>query len=470
MTQTPVNIFDLLIGDLAGHRGPVTGQPMPAGEPIDLFSNIINSYLTAEAQVGLPGSAETGKVIETSELLSSTIPENVAEFNRQLLAVLPRQVGVISANVKEALSSEQIELKPGKYEILSSRIEDGRVNLEIVGKQNPGRPIKLTLPAETLTGLNDRQTNRIPLTDDFYGPRYLDKLLSKLNLKEIEIKPAGVHESLEIAREPLKITLVAEGSAGELLIKARLLRSQVRASASNTTLPQVKSEQIGRAIPVEQSEPEYVHNEVLAGNAGGRTRIGSHILTGDTDPFERFVRLSGEKQSGDARQVPESLPNCDIPTTHDDGPSEEVTARAVRFTLPDNLNTALKANGRSVMIRIEPEHLGPARLNLSMTNDGLKARIVVESAPAKAALEANLERLVNQLAEADIKVDHIEITINGDSSHNQFLGRQPHWRHRVVSRLTGTDGASSDTADILIIPPPAKAVGYAGPAGVNLLA
>ena len=142
----------------------------------------------------------------------------------------------------------------------------------------------------------------------------------------------------------------------------------------------------------------------------------------------------------------------------------------MRITLPDDIRTALKPNGKAVTISIEPENLGPAKLSLSLVNDRLKARIVVDSAPAKVALEGNIDRLVSQLSKADISVDQIEITINGDSAQNQFFGRQPHWRHRMTSRPLTADGIDSDeTAPEMVSSMPAAAQ-WVSAGGVNVLA
>ncbi|UCG61235.1 MAG: flagellar hook-length control protein FliK [Candidatus Zixiibacteriota bacterium] len=474
MTQTPLNIFDLLMGDLTGFGAPVAGQASPSGQTPGLFGDIINSLLAPRNQVAISESIETREAFNLADLLNgrklATGQESAAEFNRQLLSILPRQMGVIGANVKEAITNESIELKPGKYEILSSRVQDGLVNLEIVANENPDQTIRLTLPTEILVGVSGRLESKVPLTGDYYRSQYLDALLSKLNLKEIEIKPPEVRQPIEISAEPVKIAVVAEGSAGELVIRGKLERSQMRVSLVDAKITQQRSDLAERTIPTGEFDANYQHHQLLDGNARGRTQIGARMLTAGGNFLEKFINTDGEKQFGENKQILDTLFNHDFSTVRGEGFSEKIDTRAVRFTLPDNLSTALKASGRSVMIRIEPEHLGPARLSLTMTDDGLKARIVVDSVPAKVALESNLDRLVNQLADADVKVDHIEILINGDSTHNQFLGRRPHWRHRVISRLGNEDGASLDETDTPIIPPAAKAVGYAGPAGVNLLA
>ena len=472
MTQTPVNIFDFLLGDLSGlPGGVVTGQQASGGEAAGLFSELINSYLTSKGQLGVTDPLSAGKTFGGTDPLTAgkaeAVTESVAEFNRQLLSVLPRQMGVIGANVKDALENSAVELKPGKYEILGSQIENGEVSLSVVSKDNPGRQITLTFPTEALNGL---QADKVSLSGDYYQSQYLDNLLAKLNLKEIEVKPAGMQESLEVSHEPLKITVVAEGSTGELLLKGKLDRSRLRASSSDINTPHTKGAEALRTSPKAQFDSDYLQNRLLAGNANGRTQIGTRMLLGENQPFQRLTDFTDQRHSAETQQVYDSLFGYDIASVKDESAGERISSQHIRFTLPDNIASSLKLNGKSVTIRIEPEHLGPAKLSLSMNDDKLKARIVVESAPAKAALESSLDRLVDQLAKADIKVDQIEISINGDSTHNQFLGRQPHWRHRVLPRSTSIEDDSAEQTNIPVLPSAAKTVGYAGPSGVNLLA
>jgi len=80
------------------------------------------------------------------------------------------------------------------------------------------------------------------------------------------------------------------------------------------------------------------------------------------------------------------------------------------------------------MIKIEPEHLGPARLDLNLKNEVLTARLTVETAAAKTTLENSMNMLKEQFAKADIKVEQIEINVRGETNYNQLFERQPQWQ------------------------------------------
>ncbi|UCE25121.1 MAG: flagellar hook-length control protein FliK [Candidatus Zixiibacteriota bacterium] len=486
MTQTPLNIFDLLMGDLTGlPTAPAVGTGAPADGVPGMFSDIISGYLAAgpTATTGQQGEVFASPEFPITDGIagksthSKQIADNVAEFNRQLLSVLPRQMGVINANVKDVLTNHVAELKPGRYQILSSRVYEGRVCLEVTPKDSPQHVIKLTLPAEALMGTDASVASRVALGYDNYESQRLSGLLRTLNLKEIEVKTASTQQPIENSAEPLKITIVAEGTAGEVLIKSKLSRSQFRAVSvdkpveGRTVVPQrpVSTDPIINREPAAPAEHDFLHGKILSGNAKAPTEIGTRTPLAEPDLLETFGEKSAKTRSTESQQVFDSLFASDA-TSADGEPSvEKSQPRSVRLNLPENLSTTVKPNGRAVTIRIEPEHLGPARLSLSMVDHKLKARIVVDSVPAKVALESNIDRLMNQLSKADIKVDQIEITINGDSTHNQYLGRQPHWRHRMITRIPAVEPQTSDKGDIPITPS-ALSAEYLGAGGVNVLA
>lgn len=493
-----MNIFDLLMGDMGNlAAGPVTGKSGSAEAADGLFDALINSYM-ASAGIGM-GDGAAGFSLKTtsptnplgidfpvvgddiaskvSENWPGAVSENVAEFNRQLLSILPKQSGVIRANVADVLNLQSVQLEPGTYEILSSKIEDGNITLEVAGKGTPDTAIKITLPADAFTGPANAQmtglpTSRVALGTEAYR---LDNMLSQMNLKEVQVEasPRSGHSS-EIT-QPVSITLIAETTAGEQLLRAKLERSRVRVSEAEVLRPADGHKGImGRpltASPVSGAAKVYtplgVHNNSSVNTV---VRTSAAIAEANGDPWSSFTSTDGRSGSGDSQQSLEILFGYEA--KYHDEPSATVKSEAqnLRFTLPDDLGANLRVNGRAVTIKIEPEHLGPARLSLSMADDKLKARIVVESTPAKVALEQNLDRLVNELNKAGIDVEKIDITINNGGAHNEMLGRQPHWRHRVATRLPGLDLDSSDPTEIPIIPPPAASTGYAGPAGVNLLA
>ena len=142
----------------------------------------------------------------------------------------------------------------------------------------------------------------------------------------------------------------------------------------------------------------------------------------------------------------------------------------VKVELPANARAELLQNKQTVNIRIEPEHLGPARLSLIMNEGALRARVIVQSSQALAVIENSIEQLTDQLARADIKVDYIEVNVSSDDLQQNFYDRRPGWLKSQSKQVTfgDKDKETSESSTAMAIPaiPPA----YIGTNGVNILA
>jgi len=149
---------------------------------------------------------------------------------------------------------------------------------------------------------------------------------------------------------------------------------------------------------------------------------------------------------------------------------KEIPTRTVRFSLPDNLQAKLQPNGQSISIKIEPEHLGPARLSLTINHDKLRARVIVETAEVKALVERSLDRLVQQLTKAGIEIDKIEVALDGRQAGEEMFDRRRQWRRQTRPAGPDPDTPAELTPTNTI--PVAGPVGssYVGSGGVNVLA
>jgi flagellar hook-length control protein FliK len=143
----------------------------------------------------------------------------------------------------------------------------------------------------------------------------------------------------------------------------------------------------------------------------------------------------------------------------------------VRFVLPDRLEMTSRAGNRAVMIQVEPEHLGPARLYLTSHHDVISARLVVDTVAAKAAVEGSLDQLADQLQKAGVKVDHFDVTLSHEENNDHTRERQAFWAARPDLDPTGDDYFAGEhqpdntAAAIRIVNP-----GYIRHDGVNVIA
>ncbi len=149
---------------------------------------------------------------------------------------------------------------------------------------------------------------------------------------------------------------------------------------------------------------------------------------------------------------------------------KEIPTRTVRFSLPDNLQAKLQPNGQSISIKIEPEHLGPARLSLTINHDKLRARVIVETAEVKALVERSLDRLTQQLAKAGIEIDKIEVALDGRQAGEELFDRRRQW-HRPTRPGSPDPDTLAELKQAGTIPIVSEAnQTYVGAGGVNVLA
>ncbi|UCD62803.1 MAG: flagellar hook-length control protein FliK [Candidatus Zixiibacteriota bacterium] len=498
MTQTPLNIFDLLIADVhatGANRTGVAGNI--EGEGAGIFDEIIRRYLGDNDGVQVATNGIDGTPLMTAGLLGVASPAEplAAQVAQDLPALLPQQANCWGDNVRRLVTADtqMVEPEPGKYEILSSRVKEGRIYLELKGREPGAQRLRLNLPVESLQLINGSAARRVGLGVDAYEQKRLQNLIAKLNLKEIDVQTID-YSTAATAEEPIEVALIADGTAGEVILKGKLDRNRMRLFAdkpepalrrrseisnltrtqtAETPKPRHRAGGEGSAAPAwDPNLAEIVSGEEtpLSGNARADTQMGVRTPLTAKDLFDGW-KWQTSKNSQMAPKT-QGFFGLDAAAPKGQVNLETGNAPTMRLYLPDNIQTVLRPNGSAVTIRIEPDTLGPARLSLVVSNDRLKARIAVESPAAKAVLESNLNRLVEQLARANIQVDHIEITISGDSARNDhfYFGKQPRWRHRAVSRQISLDGMSADERNTAGILPPAGPPQWVGASGVNLLA
>ncbi|HVP07597.1 MAG TPA: flagellar hook-length control protein FliK, partial [Candidatus Acidoferrum sp.] len=445
--------FDLLLGDLLANpaaAGKNTDSTVPASGAavIPAFPTIAN--LLTQLSNAVPTS-KTSVVADNSSLNldndDSALPANARRLLESgIWPILPRVTGMSSTPETATVGDLINPLTNGTYTILKATTVDDRLNLEVASKKNPEQIIKLSIPIaslQTVTAtpvLSDLLTTsrpaaaRVPLNGAPQTTSTIDQLLQNVNLREIEIRienpqttalsdNTAVQVSLTADKAGSPVILTGAMNSSDLqgtLIKGRKMAGPVTAEQSTDT---VDGTSIPRDVKISTQPETKVANAVAEAN---QDQVGTPItikraLTDSSDGFslDKFTASAGQKS--------------------DAGGSDQaviVNPPAARFSLPDDLSQTMKSPSQSVMLKIEPEHLGPARLNLSVRNDVLTARLTVDTPQAKAAVENSLDKLTDQLSRVGIKVEHIEVSLRNGDSNSQFAGRHADWfrpqRHQVM--------------------------------------
>jgi len=123
---------------------------------------------------------------------------------------------------------------------------------------------------------------------------------------------------------------------------------------------------------------------------------------------------------------------------------------------------AVGGDGGSVRLRLRPPELGSLRLELSVRNGAMAARLEVETAAARNALLDNLPALRDRLAQQDVKIERFDVDLADERSggsprqpgdhpqpgrHSAWDGPPPEDRPKVAAESVAAPASMARTSD-----------------------
>ncbi len=403
--------------------------------------------------------------------------------SREIASLLASRGGAVA-------TSQQVPVDAGVYRVLETTVLADTVEFTVVSEDAPLDVVKISAPLELLDDFAVDVTRpteqhmkqaaaRVALNDTQNQTGDIARLLAQLNIKELRISRNADDGSSNVNNVKTDYVQTGRVDDGKLAIVVTGERQSQIVSVSRE-LPQ---ESVGarrlvmqRASqhPIPQGEPP--ENKFLTSMNAARSVVGEGQFQGAVfDPLTRRLSektgrmemMALESDISDETTSPgqQSIQSVDAANVKPD----RVPTGGVRFTLPDDIRTALKPDGRALTIMIDPEHLGPARVRLAMREGALTARVTVDTPQARTVVEQSLDQLTAQLQRAGIKVDLIEVNVAGDQPRHQFFERNFGMRGRVRARFVEENDVSvvegSMAADAAV-----RMRGTIGPRGVNVYA
>jgi hypothetical protein len=419
-------------------------------------ANPLNSLFPSLDRPAAQDTAPAGQTVLnplTASLIDTAVPQNVADLSVEVPIDLQtesavessinreRMLPLLSAGsrfVMDALNNGGQPLESGNYQILDYQVSDGKLNLTVAALGIEAEPIVISIPADLMRGkietlLDGAKTGtaRVPLAETVARPETdIDKLLAKLNLKSLKIDTqpeTPAKPSAEESTRPVKLELAAEQSGQQVVVKSRLGLQQIQVKTMSESEPRPSDKPTPGALSLSaaSSKAETVQAITPIDRMMRQHNFGTAAKFAVTEK----AASGGESTHRDADIFAPAGANDRTGTTAPTELSRPVLP-TVKLTLPEQINKPFAVNGQSMMIKIEPEQLGPARLYLRLTDHVLTARVTVETPLARTAVENSLEQLTNQLSKAGILVDRIEVTLSDNQAQQQFMDRRPAWTTR----------------------------------------
>ncbi|PWB70292.1 hypothetical protein C3F09_09290 [candidate division GN15 bacterium] len=350
--------------------------------------------------------------------------------------LLPKEAVLPNPQVLALLNQVPVTLPTGKFAVLSSKVSDGTLQMEVASQETPNQTIKLSIPTALLHTSDTPQSNpaiaaagiagkpnaglKVPLADPWASTERFDQLLAKVNVKEIEITPSQIAASTKETPAQVAIALVAENAGMPVAVTGRMNKNQIMAST------QRRAQVIETLTGQEKTDSDLADS----GNATEKNTPAKTAVAATKDMTIESFSTVIDKQSGIGVKMTGTEPSIEMSkgTRQQRAVATAPVERpAVRMTIQQEMPTLSHLEGRTLMIKLEPEYLGTARLHLTMRQDTLSARVMVETPQAKQAVESSLSQLTDQLTKAGIKVDYIDVGVRGGGAQNQFFNRQSNW-------------------------------------------
>lgn len=400
--------------------------------------------------------------------------------SRDIAGLLATRSGVLS-------TMQNAPVADGMYRILDSVVGADTLELTVVSDDRPTEIVKITLPIDIMddfatevprqTGKATAHPQRVALDTSISEVGRVSELLARLNLKELHISS---NSRQSVAPDLPKSPVASAHQSGETLT---IQLTGERLSESMALIRDLPREQVGMRIMVSRPLSTVTHTQsahpisdsvesATTDAESPKTHVPARFMVFD-DVTRRLNEHTGriELIPHSTKQAHDDSPLNQTAFAHDNAQSmsHQRTIEPVRFTLPDDIRTALKPGGRSVTISIDPENLGPARLHLAMRESALSLRVTVDTPQARTIVEHSLDQLTQQLQRAGIKIDLIEVNVAGDQAQHRFF-ESNHGMRRKVRMIHSSDDTviSADAASVLIAA--GQAAGTVGPYGVNLYA
>jgi len=449
-----------------------TAADLPSGRCEIIASKVSDGSLHLTLANPKKGAAPVELTIPTNLLSSSSKPHAALApmTDRVDLGIAPKQIPDLD-QLLARLNLKQLEVS----------------NAGVKG-ENTNEPVRITLTGEhsgrklTFKGLLPREQGHAQVTKDGRPVRITPgvpqaKIETQSVLDDpIRLTPRTPQKGEAVPRQPIAEPVANHRTTVSRAVSQPVMIEPTPAMKAKSEVNQKNSSQTSS---VRLGSPSVIDESTKSLHTLTRPLTGVGSVFRDANLTDLKMPPGFAKQSGlgattftlgDDTGSADLFAGLNTWGTADRIDGKEIPTRTVRFSLPDNLQAKLQPNGQSVSIRIEPEHLGPARLSLTISHDKLRARVIVETAEVKALVERSLDRLVQQLTKAGIEIDKIEVALDGRQAGEELFDRRRQW-HRSTRPANPDPDTLAELKQAGTIPIVSQTnQTYVGAGGVNVLA
>ncbi len=421
-----IDFSQILGGKLSGELPFLFGEETnQVGAGLVNPEEILESKLAESMLSDLSGdmtSTETEELISQNNLIDPKqisseqfLKANTAEMinYREKLSNIITDLSA-PLNMKEEGSNIAVNRSAFNPELKIDNLNLNSIDLTFtqLGTDEPDAKIRPTVLAEIDKELMPKNSV------DLKTAGLIEKVAVSLNIKNIKLDKN--FENNQVDKEPVKLALPTKS-----YIKVTAIDEHP--SANNKQFAETKQNLFS-------GNTEIIRPEIKTGD-GEKVRLNNFEAIARVELDQKQVSINETGQAGSqTKLISDFAPSLGNNIEKIEIKETKIDVMPAKFVLPAEISGKNLKNNHTVMIRMEPDHLGPVRMTVTTHNDILSARLIVDSPLAKATVESNLNNLVEQLDRHGIKVDRIEVSVSGgavghEAKENRFAGSKGTGRH-----------------------------------------
>lgn len=314
--------------------------------------------------------------------------EALQEFEEEAVELVSSELDVDEEAVKEVLESLGLTV----FDLLNPQ------NLAVVVKE--------------ITGTED--TAELLLNSGF------QELLGKIGelgenlMEQLDLTVSQMDELVlqmdQTAAQPEEPAAEAEALSG-----AKTAEQEIQTGAEENPLQDILQEQPEGAVLVEETESAKTENgDQGASKEEAVTVVDERVSVSQTKDQPSGGSSSDQGQNmenGSPAMTPEQTFEVQAPKAQETLSYSSVDALDIIEQIAENVKVVLTNDSTSMEMQLNPENLGKIYLNVSTKEGTVNAQIAAQNEAVKAALEVQIATLRDNLNQAGVKVDAIEVTV-----------------------------------------------------------
>lgn len=281
--------------------------------------------------------------------------------------------------------------------------------------------------AKLLTNHKTRQKTGQSVFGTIQASGFAASHMSEFNIKEL---PAAFKSlSHQVVPESVNTSVVpvvnALTNTGEKYTKNDLSKINGDAASQQniSVVPQTNKEagnfmtgQENAGYTPDDAQLQRTHKSHSFSADSQKTTVGTHAYTNDMqNNTELFF-------GNNVKQLPsmESLINSEIHTYRSSSAAgTEHLHGSIMEQLLQKISLVNHGDRSEIKLHLTPPELGSIKIHFTEENDEIEAKIFVEDAEVKAAIESNVHRLKESVAASGLEIHKFEVVVQHDKTHEE---------------------------------------------------